>query len=90
MFGVVRDDNLTLLARGSHQKAVSNHYILWNFIDGTSARLASTRLQQLRVHFPNILAVIRRHVVFCFFREIIGRLHTNLEISSGRVWKTRQ
>jgi hypothetical protein len=58
MFGVLRDDDLTLRVRGSHQKAVSNHYISWNFIDGTSARLASTRLQQLPVHFPNVLAVI--------------------------------
>jgi hypothetical protein len=39
MLGVVRDDDLTLRVRGSHQEAASNHYILWNFIVGTFARM---------------------------------------------------
>jgi len=69
MFGVVRDDDLTLRVRGSHQKAVSNHYILWNFIDGTSARRASTRLQHLRVHFPNVLVLIGRGAEICSIGE---------------------
>jgi hypothetical protein len=45
---------------------------LWNFIDGTSARLASTRLQQLRVHFPKVLAVIGRDHAFCIIHETHG------------------